>query len=327
MKTIQIKQYGDEDQLELVETPKPHAAAGQVLVRIYATSLNPIDVKLTSGSMKQMLPLHFPFVPGVDFSGVVESVGAGVRQFQISDEVWGYPSMGGTYAEYLAAPADKISHKPKTIGHVEAASLALVGQTALQAVDRAGVQKGQVVLIHGASGAVGSVAVQEAHRRGAKVIATAAAQSFDRLKQCGADELIDYQTSAFEKIVHNVDAVIDAVGGDTLQRSYGVLKDGGVLVSLVQPPSEQEAVKHHIKASMLVAESNSALLQKLAQLVDDGEIRPFVGEVYPLSDAANAWRENRAHHVDGKIVFRVASEAEHAKPGEAAASRRSATAS
>jgi NADPH:quinone reductase-like Zn-dependent oxidoreductase len=310
MKTIQVKQYGGEDQLQLVEASKPTAGQGQVVVRIFAASLNPIDVKLTSGTMKQIAPLHFPFTPGADFSGVVDSVGEGVQQFRRGQEVFGNPPMGGAYAEYLAVPVDKIAAKPKTLNHIEAASLALVAQTAFQLLDRAGVQSGQTVLINGAGGAVGSVGVQEAHRRGAKIIATASPQSFGRLKQYGADQLIDYQTTAFENVLRGVDVVLDCVGGDTLQRSYGVLKPGGVLVSIVQPTSEAEAAKHHIKASFLSTEGNSALLQKLAQLVDSGAIKPSVGKVYPLAEAAKAWRETREHHGEGKIVFKVAAEAE-----------------
>jgi NADPH:quinone reductase-like Zn-dependent oxidoreductase len=158
IKAIQTKQYGGEVQLELVEVPKPQARKGQVVVRIFATRFNSIDVKLTSGNMRQVMPLQFRFVPGVDFSSVVDSVGEGVSEFRAGDEVWGYPVGGGSYAEYLAVDADKIASKPKALNHIEAAALALVGQTALQAVDLAGVQKGQTVLIHGAGGAVGSVA-------------------------------------------------------------------------------------------------------------------------------------------------------------------------
>ena len=309
MKAIQTKQYGGEEQLELVEVPKPQARKGQVVVRIFATTLNPIDVKLTSGNMRQIMPLQFPFVPGADFSGVVDSVGEGVSEFHVGDEVWGSPVGGGSYAEYLAIAADKIARKPRTLNHMEAASLALVGQTALQAVDRAGVQTGQTVLIQGAGGAVGSVAVQEAHRRGARVIGTAARASFDRLKAYGADQLIDYESTPFEKSVQGVDVVLDNVGGDVLQRSFGVLEPGGVLVSIVQPPPEEEAKKHQVKASTLATESSAASLRKLTELVETGEIKPFLGKVYPLTDVAKAWKENRTHHIEGKMVFQVAAEA------------------
>jgi NADPH:quinone reductase-like Zn-dependent oxidoreductase len=324
MKAIETKDYGSEELLKMVEVPQPKAGKGQVVVRIAATSFNPIDVKLTSGSMRQMMSLQFPFVPGADFSGVVDSVGEGVSQFRPGDQVWGYSSGGGAYAEYIAIDADKIGPKPKTLTHVQSASLALVGQTALQMVELAKIQKGQTVLIHGAGGAVGGAAVQEAVRRGATVICTAAEASAARLKSYAANRVIDYQKSPFEKSVRDVDAVLDTVGGDTLQRSYEVLKERGVLVTIVQPPSEQEAAKRHAKASMLVTQSNSATLQTLSNLVDSGKIKPLVAKVYPLSEAGNAWRDSRSHHAEGKIAFKVSAEAEQTP---APAARRSATAS
>lgn len=313
MKAVQMKQYGGEEELQLVDVAKPTAGKGQVVVRIVATSLNPIDLKRTSGAMKQMFPVQFPFTPGGDVSGVVDSVGEGVKEFKEGDEVWGYAQNGGAYAEFIAIGADKVAPKPKKLNYIETASLALVGQTALQMVDRAEVQKGQTVLIHGAGGAVGSVAVQETHRRGAKVIGTAAKESFERLKGYGADQLIDYEHEAFDKLVRDVDVVLDAVGGETLQRSYGVVKEGGVLVSVVQPPSEEEARKRRIKASMVITETSSASLKRVGDLVAAGAIKPFVGKVYPLSEVAKGWREGRTNHVEGKIVFQVAAEAGRGK--------------
>lgn len=306
MKAIQMNDYGDEGQFKMVDVPQPKAAKGQIVVRIVATSLNPIDPKRTSGNMRQAFPLQFPFIPGGDFSGVVDSVGEGVTTLRTGDEVFGYSLAGGAYAEYIAVDADKAALKPKTLNHIEAASLALVAQTALQALDRAGVEKGQTVLILGAGGAVGSVAVQVSHERGAKVIGTASAASMDRLKQYGADQIIDYEKEAFDTIVKDIDVVLDCVGGDVLQRSFRVLNPGGVLVSIVQPPPADLAAKYHIQASMLATEPSSHTLQKIARMVDAGDIKPFVGKVYPLSDAASGWRESRAHHVEGKIVFKVA---------------------
>jgi NADPH:quinone reductase-like Zn-dependent oxidoreductase len=325
MKAIQMKQYGDENQLELVDVPKPKAEKGQLVVRILATSFNPIDPKRTSGNMRQMFPLQFPFVPGGDFSGVVDSVAEGLEGFHTGDEVFGYSMAGGAYAEYIAIDANKVAPKPKTLNHIESASLALVGQTALQMLDRSGVQKGQTVLIHGAGGAVGGVAVQVAHGRGAKVIGTAAAASLHRVKEYGADQAIDYAASPFEKSVQSVDAVLDTVGGDVQQRSFGVLKPGGVLVAITQPPSEEQAAKYHIKASMLVTEPTSASLRTVAQLVDAGDLKPFIGKTYPLADVAKAWGDSRSNHIEGKIVFTVGADAQQEpkldKPAASGASR------
>jgi NADPH:quinone reductase-like Zn-dependent oxidoreductase len=316
MKAIQTNQYGGEEQLKIVDVAQPKPGKGQIVVRMLATSFNPIDWKKTSGNMKQAFPLQFPFVPGGDISGVVDSVGEGVRGFKPGDEVFGYSTSGGAYAEYIAIDADKVVAKPKTLSYVEAAAVALVAQTALQMLDRAGVQKGQTVLIQGAGGAVGGIAVQAAHRRGARVIATATGPSIQRVKDYGADEVIDYKSERFEDRVKNVDVVLDAVGGDVLQRSFGVLKSGGTLVSVVQPPSEEEATRHQVNASMVVTEVTSEGLKKLAQMVDAGEIKPHVGKTYPLSEVAKGWEAARSGQVDGKIVFKVGAEASRSAGAE-----------
>jgi NADPH:quinone reductase-like Zn-dependent oxidoreductase len=305
MKSVQVKQYGGEEQLQMVDVPQPAPGAHQVLVRIAATSFNPVDPKRTSGAMRQIFPLQFPFTPGGDFSGVVEAVGKDVEAFRAGDEVFGYSMPGGSYAEYIAIDADKVALKPRSVGHVEAASLALVAQTALQMLERAGVQKGQTVLVHGAGGAVGGVAVQVAHGRGINVIATASSRSVDRVKSYGADKVIDYAAAAFENSVEDVDAVLDTVGGAVQQRSYAVLKPGGSLVAITQPPSPEEAAKHHVNASMLVTEVSSAGLQTVASMIDAGEIEMRVAKVYPLSSVAQAWSESKSGHADGKIVFTV----------------------
>jgi NADPH:quinone reductase-like Zn-dependent oxidoreductase len=309
MKAIQINEYGGEDLLKVVDIPKPQAGTNQVVVRIVAATFNPIDVKLTSGSMRQIVPLHFPFVPGQDFSGVVDSVGQGVKEYKPGDEVFGYSSSGGAYAEYIVIDANKIAPKPKKLNHEQSASLALVAQTAFEMIDRANVQKGQTVLIQGAGGSVGSIAVQEAHRRGATVIATAASSSFERLRKDGADRVIDYKTERFEDYAKHVDAVLDAVGGDVQQRSFSVLKPGGVLIAITQPPSEEEAKKHQVKALMFSTEGKSENLRKIAELADTGEIEPFIGKTYPLADVAKAWRDARSGKVEGKLVFQVAADA------------------
>jgi NADPH:quinone reductase-like Zn-dependent oxidoreductase len=309
MKAIEINQYGKEEQLAIVDVAQPKAGKGQVIVRILATSFNPIDPKRTSGNMRQVFPLQFPFVPGGDFSGVVDSIGENVHGFERGDEVFGYSMSGGAYAEYIAIDADKVAPKPKTLNHIESASLALVAQTALQMLDRSGVQKGQTVLIHGAGGAVGGLAVQLAHHLGVIVIAATSAPSLNRVKRYGANQVIEYAAGPFEKSVHGVDAVLDTVGGDVQQRSFGVLKPGGVLVAITQPPSEEEAAKRGVKASMLATEVSSAGLRKVAQLADAGEIKPYVGKVYQLSEVAKAWHDSRTNHVDGKIVFKVGADA------------------
>jgi NADPH:quinone reductase-like Zn-dependent oxidoreductase len=305
MKAIQIQQYGGAEQLEMVEIPKPKAVAGQVVVRILATSFNPIDPKRASGVMRQVLPLEFPYTPGGDFSGVIDSVGPEVESFTVGDGVFGYSPEGGAYAEFIAVDAHKIARKPQSVGHEEAASLAVVAQTALQMIERAGLRKGQTVLIQGAGGAVGGIAVQIAHRLGAIVIATASAASLDRVRGYGADQVIDYVATRFADVVKDVDAVLDTVGGEVQHLSFGVLKPGGVLVAISQPPAPEEAVKHQVNASMLLTEVSTRNLESVAGLVDAGEIQPCIGKLYPLKFVAEAWRGWPSAHVQGKIVFTV----------------------
>lgn len=305
MKVIQLDEYGNEELLKEVEVADPVAGAGQVVVRIHAASYNPIDAKQASGAMRQMMPLTFPWIPGWDLSGVIESLGSGVTGFAVGDEVFGLATAAGGYAEKIAVDAKKIAHKPSSIGHVEAAALALVSQTAIQALEAAGLESGQTILILGAGGAVGSIAVQLAHLAGARVIVSAASKSADRLRGYGADQVLDYKKTPFETVVQDVDAVIDGVGGETLQRAYAVVKRGGNLVTLTQPPSPEEAEKHGIHAVMLQTQSSAESLKKLAACIDAGEIKPLVGRTYPLAKAAQMWSDARTQHIEGKLVLNV----------------------
>ncbi len=303
MRAIHVCQYGGEEQLRSVEIPEPHPGPGQVLVRVVASAFNPIDRKLVSGEMRHVFPLKFPFTPGGDFCGTVESVGQGAEWLEEGDQVFGHSMMGGAYAELIAVDADKVALKPRSVLCAEAASLALVAQTALQMLDAANLRKGQSVLILGAGGGVGSIAVQIAHRRGLHVIGTASSASFERLRVYGANQLIDYATTRFWDGVRDVDAVLDTVGGVLQQGSYGVLKPGGTLISIVDPPLEKEARKHRVNARMVVTEVSTDHLQTVARLIDSGEIRPCVAGIYPLREAAYAWQEIQAGQLRGKIVF------------------------
>ena len=235
-------------------------------------------------------------------------VGENVEGTEPGDEVFGYSFEGGAYADFIAIGADKIALKPKSQTHIEAASLALVAQTALQMLDRADVREGRTVLIQGAGGAVRGVAVQLAHQRGATVVGTASAASIDRVSGYGADLVIDYAATPFENSVKDVDPVLDTVGGEVQQRCFGLLKPGGVLVATTQPPSQEQAASHQISASMLITETSTSNLQTVARLVEAGTIKPFVGNVYPLSEVTQAWRNSRSKHVEGKIVFTVGAE-------------------
>ncbi|EOH6072773.1 NADP-dependent oxidoreductase [Burkholderia cenocepacia] len=304
MKVIELQSYGGADALHLAEYSNPTVGPGQVLVRVVATSFNPIDPKRASGALKAIFPLRFPFVPGGDVSGIVEMVGVGATGYAVGDAVYGYTADGGAYAEYIAIDATKIAKKPANLSHMEAASLALVGQTATQAVEAAGVEKGRVVLIQGAGGAVGSIAVQLAHRIGARVIGTASPNDAERLLSYGADQIISRDTP-FEDQVAKVDAVIDTVGEEVQARSLKVLKPGGILVALSQPPSQDEAARQGVRAVMLLTETSTANLDTLRERIESGDVIPFLGRSYPLADVPQAWREAADGKTKGRIVFQV----------------------
>ena len=305
MQAIQVNEYGGVEQLKVVEIPKPIAQRGQVLVRIHATSFNPIDAKRVSGKMREFFPLTFPFIPGGDFSGVIDSVAENISGYQPGDVVYGNSEAAGTYAEFLAVEVNKVSPKPRNLSHIDAASLGVVAQTALQALDHAHLQAGQTILIHGASGAVGTAAVQLAKVRGAHVIASGSAASLDRLRGYGADQVFDYKTTPFESVASNVDAVLDTVGGEVQQRSYAVLKPGGYLVAIAQPPSPVEAQKRGVHALFFSTDSSIETLQKLTPLIEAGQLRPHVAKTYPLTSAAQAWQDIATSHIEGKVVFVV----------------------
>jgi NADPH:quinone reductase-like Zn-dependent oxidoreductase len=308
MKAIRIHDYGGPEQLRYEDAPDPRAGGGQVIVRVHAASVNPIDYKLASGAMKQFMPLTLPWIPGGDFSGVVETVGAGVTGVKQGDEVYGDTPGGGSYAEYSAASAGAVAPKPAKLSHTEAASVPLAGQTAWQGLfDHGQLRPGQTVLVHAAAGGVGTFAVQLAHWKGARVLATASADHADYVRSLGADEVIDYRRTPFESVAKDVDLVFDLVGGETQRLSFAVLKPGGRLVSAVQPPPPDLAARRHVHATVMRMQAATENLTRLAELLYAGTIRTVVTKTYPLPQAQEAWKEILSRHTRGKIVLTVAS--------------------
>jgi NADPH:quinone reductase-like Zn-dependent oxidoreductase len=306
MKAIRIHEYGGPEQLRYEDAPTPEAASGQVLIRVHAASVNPIDYKIAASAFRQFMPLDLPWVPGGDFSGVVEAVGPGVTGVNPGDAVYGDSPGGGAYAQFVAAPAATIAPKPGKLSHVEAASVPIAAQTAWQALfDHGHLQRGQTVLIHAAAGGVGTFAVQLAHWKGAKVLATGSASNAAYLRSLGADQVIDYHTTPFETVAKEVDVVLDPVGGETQARSFGVLKAGGYLVSTVQPPSEEEARRRLVHAVLMRMQPSTQGLAQLAEPLDTGAIRTVVTKTYPLSQARDAWAEHLSGHARGKVVLEV----------------------
>jgi NADPH:quinone reductase-like Zn-dependent oxidoreductase len=252
-----------------------------------------------------------PAIPGYDFAGVVEKTGAKVTQFKTGDPIYAYVALnkGGGYAEYAVATDREAALKPQSLTYVEAAAVPLVAETAWQAlIDTAKLNAGQTVLIHGGSGGVGSFAIQIAKARGAKVIATASTANQDLLKQLGADVAIDYTRQKFEDVAKNVDVVLDSVGKDTLVRSYGVVKKGGFIVSIVGDPDPAELEKHGIHGASISVEPNSSELAEITKLINEKKIKVIVSQTLPLSEALKAHEQVATGHTRGKIVLKVADE-------------------
>ncbi len=299
MKAVILKQCGGAEQLELRDIARPEPGPGQLRVRVVAATLNPGNVKRGAGALRGLVPeLEFPWVPGADFSGVVDALGAGV-------EVFGYGGAGGAFAEFLVSEVDALAHKPRTLDHAGAASLAVVAQTAVQAFDLGGLQAGQRLLILGAGGAVGNAAVQLARHRGVRVIAVCRARSAARLVELGAGQVFDDAATPLETVVQGVDMVLDGLGGETARRALSVLKPGGVLVALNGPPAEDEAERLGVRALFLRTQNRGNGLARLAAEIDAVPVRPFLARSYALAETAQAWRDFEAGGIEGKLVIRV----------------------
>jgi len=310
MKAVQVNSYGGPEVLEINDIPKPTAREGYVLVENHAASINPFDVKLRSGMFQKMIPLQFPATLGGDFAGVVAEVGEGVSEYAVGDEVYGQAIIlgggSGTYAEFVAAKAGQISHKPKNINFLEAGALPLVGSSAIQAIEEhIKLQSGQKILIHGGAGGIGSVAIQVAKANGAYVATTAGTQDVDFVKQLGVDEVIDFKTQEFEEILKDFDAVYDTVGGETTEKSFAVLKKGGVIVSMLGQPNPAMAQKYGVSAIGQNTQTNSAHLQRLTQLVESGAVKPQIAEAFPLGKIKEAFVYQEQSHPRGKVVIQI----------------------
>jgi len=310
MKAIVVHEYGGPEVLKYEENaPRPEPKDNQVLVRVIAAAVNPIDAAIHTGKYAKVFGTTLPLVPGYDIAGVVEKTGAKVTQFKPGDAVYAYPMWGGGCAEYDVVDEAETALKPKSTTFAEAAAVPLAALTAWQAlIDVAKLSAGQTVLIHGGSGGVGSFAIQIAKARGAKVIATASTRNQDLLKQLGADMAVDYTKQKFEDVAKDVDVVLDSVGKDTLARSYGVVKKGGFIATLVSRLDQTELDKHGIHGASISVKPNGAELTEIAKLIDEKKVKPLVSEVLPLTDTAKAQEQAATHHTRGKIVLRVADE-------------------
>ena len=309
MKTMTIREYGGPEVLRPADLPTPEPAEGEVRVRVHAAGINPVDFQARRGKLRYT---DFPVVLGWDVSGVVDALGAGVDEFEVGDEVYGmirFPEQGRAYAEYVTAPVAEVAPKPERLSHVEAAATALAPLTALRAFEEMDLQAGQTVLIHAGSGGVGHFAVQLAKARGARVIATTSEKNRDFVLGLGADEVIDYRARPFEEQASGVDAVFDAVGGDTFTRSFRVVKPGGWVVGIVTTMTAElaeQARRAGVNADWIAVEPSRSGLEELSALVESGRLRPHVSQTFPLEGVANAHRAQETGRTVGKIVLTVA---------------------
>ncbi|HEY1435902.1 MAG TPA: NADP-dependent oxidoreductase, partial [Casimicrobiaceae bacterium] len=297
--------------LKYEDAPRPQPGEGEVLIRVHAATVNPIDWNVREGHMKDFWPHKFPLILGWDLSGVVQELGRGASRFKIGDEVYSVPdpTRNGAYADYIVVRESELALKPNSLPHIRAAAVPLAALTAWQSLfDTAHLQPSQRVLIHGGSGGVGHFAVQLAKWKGAYVIATASTKNQELLRELGADETIDYTRQRFEDVARKIDIVLDPIGGDTQERSWQVLKKGGILLSVVEPPSADKAKALGIQATFVASHPNGAELAKIAELIDSGDLKPIVNRILPLSEARRAHELSQTRHTHGKIVLRVKEE-------------------
>ena len=278
-------------------------------MKVHATSVNPIDWKTRAGHMKGFRDYPLPFILGWDVSGVIESCGTGVTEWKPGDEVFGRPdpARNGAYAEYVAVREGDLARKPAKLDHIHSAAIPLAGLTAWQALfDTADLKAGQKVLIQAAAGGVGHFAVQFAKLKGLYVAGTARGRNQDFLKQLRCDLPINYETNLFEDLVHDLDAVIESMGGEVRKRSWKVLKRGGMMVCLIgPPPSEEDAKAQGVRAAIIWGQMNAAQLTEIGNLADSGRVHSEIAAVFPLREAAQAHKMSETEHVRGKIVLQV----------------------
>jgi len=308
MKAIEINSFGGTDVLELVDIPEPTPNSGEVLVSLHAASVNPADSKVRQGTGPGAANVTFPYVIGRDFSGVVKSCGAGVREFKQGDPVFGVLPMGieGTYLEALTIDAGLVARLPESMSHSEAAALVLSGLTSLVAIeDTLELQAGERLLIHGGAGGVGSFAVQLAHHIGAEVITTASPENHEYLYDLGANEVIDYNTQDFTKMLSDIDAVFDLIGGEVHQRSYDVLKPGGRLAYIAPLLKDAALPRDDVQVLRPNVGRDRPHLLRIIELYKSGAIIAPDIQVFPLSDAGRAHDLSDTHHVRGKIVLQI----------------------
>ena len=309
MKAAQITAYGDSSVIAVNDAPKPVPGKGQVLVEVHAASLNPWDSKVREGAAQSFMPLDLPVTAGGDIAGEVVEVGQGVTGFKVGDKVYGDAGVkggSGAFAEFAAAPIDRLAKVPSTFDFQHAAAVVLTGVSAVQALTQhIGLKAGQKILIQGGSGGIGSIAVQIAKHLGAYVATTVPTEAVVFAKELGADEVIDYKTQKFEELIQDYDAVFDTAGGEVFEKSLDVLRSGGVAVSMIATADEVHAKGRGVTAITQQTHTTTQLLDQLRDLIDARAVKVHIDKTFSLDDAAEAFRVRDAGGIKGKIVLAI----------------------
>lgn len=308
MRAVRLHQYGGIDRLTLEQIDKPTINADDILIQVKAAAINPVDWKIREGYLKDFIPYELPVTLGWDVAGIVTQVGENVDQFSVGDEVFSRPNIArdGSYADFIAVKASEAVLKSTKLDFAQAATLPLAGITAWQClVDVADIQPGQRVLIHAGAGGVGHLAIQIAKAKGAIVVATASSANLELLTQLGADEAIDYAKAPLAEQIALVDVVLDTMGGEVQQSSWSLLKAEGMMVSVVEPPSEETAKQHNVQAAFVFIEPSSRILTELNKLVESDQLRPLIEHRFPLEKIAEAHQQSQSGRTRGKIAIDV----------------------
>ena len=302
MKAVRFHEYGGSEKLVLESTPRPMPSATEILIKVHFAGVNPIDWKFRAGLLKNYMPVQLPSVPGIDVSGTIEELGSEVKTLKKGQAVFGVAK--GAYAEYAIALASDVTAKPDNLSFELAATLPVGALTGWKAVEDAGIKTGQTVVVQAAAGGVGLFAVQFARAKGARVIGTASAANLDFVKSLGAEKSVDYSKGPLDREIKDADVVIDTVGGETLEKSYRLLKKGGVLVTVAGQISEEKAKEHGVKA-LRSGRGPTENLKMIGEMAAAKTLRAEVGKVFPLAEAGAAQDLSQTRHGRGRIVLRV----------------------
>ena len=307
MRAVVIYAYGGPEVMKLENVARPEPAENDVLIRVIAASINPVDVAIRKGYWAKLVG-NFPLILGMDAAGIVEKVGNKVTKYKAGDSVFAFFTVKdeGGYAEFVTAKEEELASKPNTVSFAQAAGVGAAGATAWEAlIDTANLRAGQTVLIHGGSGGVGHLGIQIAKAKGAKVVATASTANQEFLRQMGADVAIDYTRTKFEDVAKDVDAVLDTVGRDTLERSYGVVKKGGIIVSIVDEPKPVTLEAHGIRGMTLHCTPKAGVLEELSKLMEAKKLTPVISQAFPMMQVVQAHDQIATGHTRGKIVLSI----------------------